>query len=202
MLPKQPALPKGWTAFLSAYAPSFECLPYSPATRPPAVSSRDRAVPVGKARTIHASNRDHCPSALEGPRSQRRKLGNCRPAEPLLLHAYDGFFVVAPMFQPAMTALASARCRRADPAIQVVLKQSVQFLPPDRFAEITIHAGRHAALPITLHGVGCHGDYRLVESSCYFFRPDHCGCLKAVNFWHLQIHKDQIVAFLFEREQS
>jgi hypothetical protein len=77
----------------------------------------------------------------------------------------------------------------------------VQFLWPNRFAEIAIHSARHAFLSIPFHGVRRQSDHGLVESAAFLFFSNY-GCrLEPIHLGHLDIHQHKVKTSLFQRLQ-
>src|ERR1019366_6765799 len=72
------------------------------------------------------------------------------------------------------------------------LQQRVEFFAPDRFGEVAIHAGVHAALVVALHGVRGHGDDGLVPAGAALTLADRGGGFEAVHLGHLYVHQHQM----------
>src|SRR5450631_3098757 len=107
-------------------------------------------------------------------------------------------------FSPSFVECLSTRLRTscgAHPTVHIFLKEVVQFLRQDGFAEIPIHSRCQASLAITSHGVRGQGDHFLMDLGALFLFPNCRCCLKTVHFRHLHIHEDQIEPFFLERQK-
>ena len=74
-------------------------------------------------------------------------------------------------FSPSFVERLSTRLRTscgAHPTVHIFLKEVVQFLRPDGFAEIPIHSRCQASLAITSHRVRGQGDHFLIQAEHLF----------------------------------
>src|SRR5437660_10193812 len=80
----------------------------------------------------------------------------------------------------------------AHATIHIFLKQVVEFLRSNGFAEISVHSRSQTSLAITSHGVRGKGDHFLMDFGSFFLFPDCHRGLKTIYFGHLQVHENQI----------
>ena len=76
-------------------------------------------------------------------------------------------------------------------------KSGLQLNRIDRFGDIAVHAAGEVSFPVSLHGVGREGDDgRLRVYDSRGSRTDLPGRFEAVQFRHLNVHQDQVIAGL------
>src|SRR2546430_99257 len=77
-------------------------------------------------------------------------------------------------------------------------KHFVQFLRPDRFAEVSIHSSGKALFMVALHGMSGerHNDLMLPVTLLFL---SNSGCrFKPIHFRHLNIHQDDVKGLFFQ----
>lgn len=70
------------------------------------------------------------------------------------------------------------------------------------FGDVTVHPMSQETLSITGHGVCRHGDNRCVRPGCAFSLTNRSGGFQPIHYGHLNVHKNQVEAFPFDRFQS
>src|ERR1700722_405306 len=81
-----------------------------------------------------------------------------------------------------------------NPAIQ----RLTQFLQAHRLADVVVHSGRQAALPVPIHGVGRQRANGLVAAFA-LAASNNGGGFETVHIRHLAVHQHQVVFLLLQR---